>query len=83
MWIAISSGSSAKGHGAAGVPSTGAGAGSMERPEKPAMSCLIDCGGPSREWWAVLGTVTEAFDGFGLVGFEMKEEGGKCLFLYL
>jgi len=40
------------------------------------------CGGPSREWWAGLGTVTAALEGFGFVGFERKYEGGKCLFLY-
>ena len=58
------------------------GAGSIDRPEKPAMRSLIVRGGPWREWWAVLGTVTEAFEEFGFVGFEEKEEGGKCLFLY-
>jgi hypothetical protein len=36
------------------------------------MSCFIDCGGPSREWWAGFGTVTGALEGFGLVGFERK-----------
>ena len=29
------------------------------------------------EWWAVEGTVTEAFDGFGFVGFDLA--AGKCL----
>lgn len=47
-------------------------AGSIVRPEKPAMSSLMVCGGPSREWWAVFGTVTDALDGFGLRGFEAK-----------
>lgn len=46
------------------------------------MSSFIVRGGPSREWWAVFGTVTGAFEGFVLGGFEAKEEGGKCLFLY-
>jgi len=70
------------GHGGAGVPSIAGGAGSIERPEKAPMSCFIVCGGPSREWWAVFGTVTEALDGFVLEGFEAKYDGGKCLLLY-
>lgn len=82
MWTIISSGSSARGHGGAGVPSISGGAGSIERPAKPAMSCFIDCGGPSREWWAGLGTVDAALEGFGFVGFGAKYDGGKCLFLY-
>lgn len=64
------------------MPSIAGGAGAMERLLKLVISCLIDCGGPSREWWAVFGTVTEAFEGFGLEDFEAKEEDGKCLFLY-
>ena len=78
----ISSGSPAMGHGGVISPSMMGVAGAIERPENPAMSCFIDCGGPSREWWARLGTVTDAFDGFGFIGFEEKEDGGKCLFLY-
>ena len=48
------------------------GAGSIERPENPAMSSFIVGGCPSREWCAVLGTETGAFDGFVLGGFEAK-----------
>ena len=68
----ISLGNSANGHGGGGVPSIAAGAGSIVSPAKPAMSCLIGCGGPWREWWAGLGTVTGALDGFGFVAFEAK-----------
>jgi len=58
------------------------GAGSIVSPAKLARSSFIGCGGPWREWWAVLGTVTDALEGFGLVPFDLKEDGGKCLFLY-
>jgi hypothetical protein len=54
------------------------GAGSTLRLTNPAMSCFIACGGPSREWWAGLGTVTAALEGFGFAVFERKYEGGKC-----
>ena len=47
-------------------------AGSIFRPQKPAMSSFIVCGGALREWWAVLGTVADALDGVGLVGFDAK-----------
>lgn len=54
----------------------------MGREEKEAMSSdIVEAGGPSREWWAGFGTVTAAFDGLGLVGFDLKDDGGKCLFL--
>lgn len=34
------------------------------------------------EWWAVLGTVADAFDGFAFVGFCFgKDAAGKCFFL--
>jgi hypothetical protein len=79
----ISSGSSANGQGGAGVPSIAGGAGSIERSEKLIINSLIVRGGPSREWWAVFGTVAEAFEGLGFVGFVELDEGGKCLFLYL
>jgi len=83
MWTSISSGMAAIGHGGAGIPSIAGGVGSIIRSENPAMSCLTVCGDPSREWWAVLGTVTEAFEGFGFGGFEAKYEGGKCFCLYI
>jgi len=77
------------GHGGEGEASVGGSADGMDKEEKEVMSCEIDeAGGPSREWWAVLGTVTAALgtvtaalDGFGLVGFDVKEDGGKYLFL--
>ena len=59
-------------HGGAGVPSITGAAGSIFRPQKPAMSSFIVCGGALREWWAVLGTVTGALDGVGLAGFDAK-----------
>ena len=59
------------------VSSTG-----MGREENEAMSSdTVDTGGPSREWWAGFGIVIGAFDGLGLVGFDLEDEGGKCLFL--
>jgi hypothetical protein len=45
----ISPGRVAIGHGGAESPSMVGGAGSIDTPEKPAMSCLIDGGVPSRE----------------------------------
>ena len=80
MWTRISSGKSARGQGGGGVPSIAGGAGSIFSPAYLAMSCFIVCGGPSREWWAGLGTVAAALEEFGFVCFEY--EGGKCLFLY-
>lgn len=80
--IRISSGTSAIGHGGAGVPSISGGDGSIDKSEKLSINCLIVCGGPSGEWCAVLGTVADALDGFGFVGFGGKADGGKCLFLY-
>jgi hypothetical protein len=47
------------------------------------MSCLIVGGGPSGEWRAVLVAVGWAIVGLGLVDFETKDDGGKCLFLYI
>ena len=40
---------------------------------------------PCREWWAVLGTVTEAFEGLGFCGFSIIGGAGPdavngCLF---
>lgn len=63
--------------------SVGGGVEAIKREEKEAMSSGIEhwAGGPSREWWAGLGTVTDALGGLGLLGFDLKEEGGKCLFL--
>ena len=80
--IRISEGILERGHSGGGEASVGRSAGTMEREEKEAMSSDMDAvGGPSREWWAVLGTVTGALDGLGSVGFDLKAEGGKCLFL--
>ncbi len=80
--MSISEGTMEMGHGGEGEASVGGSADGMDKEEKEVMSCEIDeAGGPSREWWAVLGTVTAALDGFGLVGFDVKEDGGKYLFL--
>ena len=78
----ISEGTLESGHGGGGEASVGGSAGIMWREEKEAISSDMDAvGGPSREWWAVFGTVTGALDGLGSVGFDLKAEGGKCLFL--
>lgn len=69
-------------HGGAGDWSVGGGAGEIASVEKEAMSSgIVDFGGPSREWWAGFGTVTAALEGLGLVGFDLEDEDGKCLFL--
>ncbi len=82
MLIRISDGIFEIGHGGAGRLSVGGSSIGMRREEKEAISSVIvDAGGPSREWWAGFGTVTAAFDGFRFVGFDLKDEGGKCLFL--
>ncbi len=78
----ISEGILERGHGGGGEASVGGLAGIMEREEKEAISSDMDAvGGPSREWWAVFGTVTGALDGLGSVGFDLEADGGKCLFL--
>lgn len=78
----ISEGMLERGHGGGGEASVEGSAGIMQREEKEAISSDMDAvGGPSREWWAVFGTVTGALDGLGSVGFDLKAEGGKCLFL--
>lgn len=68
--------------GAADLP-VGGGSAGMDREEKLAIRSGIDVKGPCREWWAGFGTVTAVLDGFGLAGFEVDEDGGKCLFLYV
>lgn len=69
------------GHGE-GDCSVGRGAGGIVSVEKEAISSgTVDFGGPSREWWAGFGTVTGALEGLGLIGFDLEDEGGKCLFL--
>lgn len=79
--IRVSEGTLEIGHGGGGDPSTSGSAGGMGRGEKEAMSCDVDVGGPSREWWAGFGIVTAALDGLGLDGFDLDDEDGKCLFL--
>ncbi len=82
MLISNSEGTVEMGQGREGDASVGGSAGGMETEEKEAMSSdIVEAGGPSREWWAGLGTVTAALDGFGFEGFDFKEDGGKCLFL--
>lgn len=82
MLITISEGIVEIGHGGWGDLSVGGSSTGIEREEKEAISSeIVDAGGPSREWWAGLGTVAAALDGLGLVGFDLKDEGGKCLFL--
>lgn len=44
----------------------------MVREEKLAMRFWRLEERPSREWWAVLGTVTEALEGFGSAGLESE-----------
>ena len=79
-----SKGTEAMGHGGEGDPSMGGAAPVKTSEAKDAMSWeAFAAGGPWREWWAGLGTVTAAFEGFGLLGFEAKDVGGKCLFLYV
>lgn len=82
MLIRISEGVVEIGHGGRGDLSVGGSSTGIGREEKDAMnSDIVEAGGPSREWWAGLGTVTAALDGLGLVGFDLKNEEGKCLFL--
>ena len=65
----ISSGTLAMGHGGAGLRSVGGGSPWMERLEKSLMRSCKGAERPCREWWAVLGTVSEAFEGLGSSGF--------------
>ena len=70
------------GQGGGGDLSVGGSRPGIGREEKEAISSdTVEPGGPSREWWAGFGTVTAAFEGLGFVGFDLKDEGGKCLFL--
>ena len=73
------------GQGGAGERSVGGGSPVMVRLPKDSMSGRSEADRPFREWWAVLGTVTEAFEGFGsgtlAVDLGGNEDGGKCLFL--
>ncbi len=74
------------GQGVWGEGSVSGGIAGMARPAKEAMSSEIagiEAGGPSREWWAGLGTVTGALEGLGLVGFDLVDEGGKYLLRYM
>lgn len=82
MLTRISDGIVEIGHGGLGKLSVGGSRPGIGREEKEAMSSdIVEAEGPSREWWAGFGTVTAAFDGSGFVGFDLKDEGGKCLFL--
>lgn len=81
--VNISEGMVDIGQGGDGECSVGGGVGKMRRSEKEANSWdMLEEVGPSREWWAVFGTVTEALEGLGSAGFDRIDEGGKYLFLY-
>ena len=72
----ISSGTEEMGQGGGGENSVGGSCPWMDRAEK---SLMRDCrlrGRPCREWWAGLGTVGEASEGFGSVGLEVAGWGG-------
>lgn len=43
----------------------------MERVENSARRVCKEVERPCREWWAVLGTVAEAFEGLGSCGFDV------------
>ena len=78
MLTRISTGIVDMGHGGWGdvsVVSVAACSTGIGREAKEAMSSDVV------EWWAGFGTVAAAFDGLGLVGFDLKDEGGKYLFL--
>lgn len=78
----ISEGIFAIGQGRGSVPSVGGvAAGTVVLAKEAIRSLVVEVEGPSREWWAVFGTVTGAFDGFRSVGFILEFDGGKCLFL--
>lgn len=82
MLIRSSEGIIEIGHGGWGDLSTGGSSTGMGREEKEAMSSdIVEVGSPSKEWWAGFGTVTVALDGLELIGFDLRDEGGKCLFL--
>ena len=71
-------------HGGKGDSSVSGGVGAIIAEAQEAMSSEIDeAGGPSREWWAVFGTVTGSSDGLGLMDCKVDEDGGKYLFLYV
>ena len=76
MLIRISGGIVEIGHGGWGDLSVGGSSIGTGREEKEAISSeIVDTGAPW-EWWAGLGTVTAALNGLGLVGFDLKDEGG-------
>lgn len=91
--VSSSSGWSAIGHGGAGSASVGGGSPEMRNDAYEAMSSAVPDERPASEWWAVFGTVTAAFDGFGCpfcgctawgcgAGFGGNEDAGKCFCLY-
>lgn len=57
------------GHGGAGDRSVGGGSPWIERVANSLMRFCREGERPCREWWAVLGTVTEALEGLGSCGF--------------
>ncbi len=70
------------GQGGGRDASVGGSAGSMETEENEAMSSdAVEAAGPFREWWVGSGLTMAVLDGFRFVDFELKDDGGKCLFL--
>ena len=81
--MSSSEGTTEIGQGAKGDLSVSGGAGLITAEAQEAISSEIDgAGSPSREWWAVFGTVTGSSDGLR-VGLAVDEDGGKCFVLYV
>lgn len=77
----ISSGSSAKGQGGAGVPWITGGAGCIHKFEKLEMSSVTVCGAASGELCPLSRPVTKTSEALDINGFE-TEDGGKYFVLY-
>ena len=79
MRLRISAGTCEIGDGEMEEASVGGSQGGMERAAKVAISSEMDPGGASaREWWAVLGTVADALEGLGDVGFGIMGAGSAA-----
>lgn len=78
----ISEGREARGEYGAGEASVGGGEAGIGRSPKDRIRAAVVVGAsrvPSWEWWAVLGTVTEAFEGLTFAGFEEDDETWRAL----